>query len=78
MLGPRLFGIQVPRTLTACDKIYPWVSLDHGVAALVVLTHPSLYCANVWRRRYRHFAGAEAEAAMVQDAILASGLSLAG
>lgn len=77
MLGSRVFGIQVPRTLTACDNIYRRVNLDHGVAVLVVLTHPSLYSANVWRRRYYHFTGEEAEAAMVQDAILASGLSLA-
>jgi hypothetical protein len=69
MLGPRLFGIQTPRTLKACDNFYPRVQFGYGHAAVVVLTHPSLYYANVGRRRYLHFVGADAEAAMVRDAI---------
>ncbi len=69
MLGPRLFGIQSPRTLMACDNMFCRLPLGYGDATLVVLTHPSLYYANVWRRRYLHFVGAEAEAAMVRDAI---------
>lgn len=65
MLGPRLFGIKAPPTLTACDSFYPRVCLGYGDAAIVVLTHPSLYSANVGRRRYLHLVGADAEAAMV-------------
>ena len=74
MLGPRLFGITAPRTLMACDNFYPRVCLDYGDAAIVVLTHPSLYYANVGRRRYLRLVGADAEAAMVRDAISAIGL----
>ena len=74
MLGPRLFGIKAPRTLMACDNFYPRVTLDYGDAAIVVLTHPSLYYANVNRRRYLRLVGADAEAAMVRDAVSAIGL----
>jgi uracil-DNA glycosylase len=74
VFGPRLFGIEAPRTLTACDNLYPRVCLDYGDAAIVVLTHPSLYYANVGRRRYLHFVGADAEAAMVRDAMSGIGL----
>ena len=74
MLGPRLFGIQVPSTLKACDQFYPCVRLERGEAAIVIVTHPSLYCANVVRRRYLSFVGADAEAAMVRDAIAAIGM----
>lgn len=73
MLGPRLLGIQPPSTLMACDNFYPRVDLSHGYAAVVVLTHPSLYHANVGRRRYRGLVGADAEAAMVRDATAAIG-----
>jgi hypothetical protein len=76
MLGPRLFGIQPPPTLMACDSFYPHVHLEAGEATIVVLTHPSLYDANVFRRRYRDLVGADAEAAMVSDAMRAVGLRL--
>jgi hypothetical protein len=54
MLGPKLFGIQVPQTLMACDSFYPRVNLGYG--------------------EYLRLAGADAEAAMVRDAISAVGL----
>jgi hypothetical protein len=74
MLGPSLFGIKVPPTLKACDNFYPRQNLDYGETAIVVLTHPSLYYANVSRRRYLRLVGADAEAAMVRDARSAVGL----
>jgi hypothetical protein len=74
MLGPRLFGIQAPPTLMACDSFYLRVRLEGGEVAIVILTHPSLYNANVGRRRYRGLVGADAEAAMVSEAMTAVGL----
>lgn len=72
VLGPRLFGIKAPLTLMACDTFYPRVCLGcDDDAAIVVITHPSLYYANVGRRRYLRLVGADAEAAMVRDAMSA-------
>jgi hypothetical protein len=42
--------------------------VKHGKVALVALTHPGLYFANVARRRFGDYAGIEAEGAMVQAA----------
>jgi hypothetical protein len=76
MLGPRLFRIKAPPTLMACDSFYPRVCFGNGDAAMVVLTHPSFYYANVRHRRYLRLVGADAEAAMVSDAMSALGLRL--
>jgi hypothetical protein len=74
MLGPRLFGILPPRTLRECASFYPRVDLRYGESTILALTHPSLYFVNVRHRRYLDQVGAAAEAAMVRDAISASGL----
>ena len=68
VLAPRVFGIKAPATLSACDEIYSPVHFPHGDGAVVALTHPSLYNANVFRRRYAGFVGIEAEKAMVDAA----------
>lgn len=68
VLGPRLFRIKSPRMISVCETIYAPLRFGYGNVAVVVLTHPSLYHANVGRRRYGGFAGVEAERAMVRDA----------
>ena len=77
-LGSRLFGIEVPRTISACENIHAPLNFGYRNVAVVVLTHPSFYHANVVRRRYAGLAGAEAERAMVWDAkrAVASGMLL--
>jgi uracil-DNA glycosylase len=67
-LAPRIFRIKAPSTLSACDQVYGPLRLPHGDVTVVALTHPSLYYANVGRRRYAGFAGIEAEKAMVDCA----------
>ena len=74
MLGPRLLGIQAPRTLRDCNNFYPRVKLSYGDTAIVVLTHPSFYYANVGRRRYLDLVGSDAEVGMVRAAITATRL----
>ena len=62
--------VPVPRTLRECDRIYN-IPLPHGPTIIAALTHPSLYDANVGRRRYGDFRGEEAEQAMIADAVSA-------
>ena len=61
-----VFNVIVPKSLAACAQVYGPVLLPHGQTVLVALTHPSLYHANVHRRRYRGLIGAKAEQAMLQ------------
>ena len=67
-LGRRVFGFRPPDAMSRCDRIYAPLAVAHGETALVALTHPALYFANVGRRRFGAHAGAEAERAMVRAA----------
>ncbi|MGH9629211.1 MAG: hypothetical protein ACRD7E_12900, partial [Bryobacteraceae bacterium] len=67
-LGQGVFGIPTPSTLAACDQIYPRSPMAHGRVSVVALTHPSLYYANVARRRFRSYTGTDAERAMLDAA----------
>jgi uracil-DNA glycosylase len=72
-LGKEVFGLQVPNTLSECVDVYDGLSTPfgspgpHGRVALVALIHPSLYFANVRRRRFQGYCGREAERAMIQQ-----------
>jgi hypothetical protein len=66
-LSRNVFQIPHPRTLSACLDVYRDLPAPHGRVALVALTHPSLYFANVQRRRYQGMAGQDAERAMIQS-----------
>jgi len=49
----------------------------HGVSSTVVaLTHPSRRDLNVGRRKYKDFVGSEAEIAMVNEALIETGLKV--
>jgi uracil-DNA glycosylase family 4 len=63
-----VFGIPTPSTLSACDQIYQRLPVTHGQVSIVALTHPSLYYANVARRRFRSHTGIEAEREMIETA----------
>jgi uracil-DNA glycosylase len=68
VLSPSLLNVTAPATLTACDRIYDSVRQAGGFrTVVVVLTHPSFYHANVWRRRYGSLTGSAAEQAMISD-----------
>jgi uracil-DNA glycosylase len=69
VLATHLFHVGVPKALTSCSEIYPSVSLPHGNATVVALTHPSFYYANVGRRKYGQLTGAEAEKGMIADGL---------
>jgi hypothetical protein len=67
-VGHDIFGLQPPRAISRCDQIYGPFIVKHRKVALVALTHPALYFANVARRRFGDHTGIEAERAMVQAA----------
>lgn len=69
-IGKQVFQIPIPKTLSACVDVYNGLRGPHGPVALVALTHPSLYFANVRRRRFRELQGFDAEKAMVQSALV--------
>jgi hypothetical protein len=46
-----------------------WRDVSSAVSPVVVLTHPSFYYANVGRRKYGQFTGAEAEKGMIADGL---------
>jgi uracil-DNA glycosylase len=69
VLAKHLLHVTAPKSLTSCVDIYRSVSLPHGRVTVVALTHPSFYHANVWRRRYGELTEAEAERAMIVDAL---------
>lgn len=64
-----VFQLATPNTLAECVDVYRGLPGGHGSVALVALTHPSLYFANVRRRRFLGHHGLEAERAMVQEAV---------
>jgi uracil-DNA glycosylase family 4 len=68
-IGKEVFQLQTPNTLSECVDVYRNLSAAHGRVALVPLTHPSLYFANVRRRRFLGHQGLDAERAMVQQAV---------
>ena len=68
-LGKHVFQVPTPPALSRCVDVYRDLPAAHGPVALVALTHPSLYFANVGRRRYQCLAGVDAERAMVLSAI---------
>lgn len=68
ILGHNIFGFQPPRAISRCDQTYGPFIVKHGKVALVALTHPALYFANVARRRFGDRTGIQAEGAMVQAA----------
>jgi uracil-DNA glycosylase family 4 len=68
-IGKEVFQLQTPNTLSECVDVYRDLSAAHGCVALVALTHPSLYFANVRRRRFLDRHGLDAERAMVQHAV---------
>jgi hypothetical protein len=63
-----IFQIPIPKALSKCVDVYRDLPTVHGSTALVALTHPSLYFANVGRRRFQDLVGLDAERAMVQSA----------
>lgn len=80
---PAVFGLSFPflKGLTKCKDFSSLDESGHCVgwfdfpvqginqrAGYAVLTHPSMWNANVWRRRYRGKSGEEAERLMIQDA----------
>ncbi len=67
-IGKEVFKRSMPRILSECVDVYHDLPAAHGSVALVALTHPSLYFANVGRRRFRGLKGLDAERAMVQTA----------
>jgi uracil-DNA glycosylase family 4 len=67
-IGKEIFQLQAPNTLSKCVDVYRDLSAAHGRVALVALTHPSLYFANVGRRRFQGLEGLDAERAMIQQA----------
>lgn len=67
-VGKEVFKRSMPRTLSECVDVYEDLPAAYGSVALVGLTHPSLYFANVGRRRFRGLKGLDAERAMVQAA----------
>jgi uracil-DNA glycosylase len=71
-LAAAIPGLPAPKTLSSCAEIYRSVPLAHGGTAIVALTHPSFYYANVWRRRYATFVGAGAEQAMIRAGLVAA------
>jgi len=68
-LGKHVFHVPTPPTLSRCVDVYRDLPSAHGRVALVALTHPSLYFANVGRRRFQCLAGIDAERAMVLSAV---------
>lgn len=64
-IGKHMFRIPTPSTLSNCVDVYRDLPAAHGSVALVALTHPSLYFANVGRRRFQGLEGIDAESAMV-------------
>ena len=68
-LGKHVFHVPTPPTLSRCVDVYRDLPAAHGPVALVALTHPSLYFANVGRRRFQCLAGIDAERAMVLSAV---------
>lgn len=72
VLAHALFSMRAPKTLSECAGIYHPVSLVHGSATVVALTHPSVYHANVWRRKYAGLAGMDAEKAMIGAGLTAA------
>jgi len=67
-IGKHVFHIPTPRTLSECMDVYTDLPVAHGGVALVALTHPSLYFANVGRRRFQGLMGLDAERAMIRSA----------
>jgi uracil-DNA glycosylase family 4 len=67
-IGRELFQLQTPKVLSECVDVYIGLAAAHGRVALVALTHPSLYFANVRRGRFLGHQGFDAEAAMIQQA----------
>ena len=67
-IAKEIFHLPAPKTLAACDGIYQGLPAAHGSVSLVALTHPSLYFANIRRRRYLGHQGLAAERAMIQQA----------
>jgi uracil-DNA glycosylase family 4 len=63
-----VFGIRTPNTLSACDQIYQRLLVKHGQVSIVPLTHPSLYYANVARRKFQSYTGIAAEREMIKIA----------
>ena len=70
-----VFGERAPDKICDCDFIFHNLCMGHGLGALVALTHPSYYRANIGRRRYRDLEGATAEQAMITDGLTASGMT---
>jgi uracil-DNA glycosylase len=68
-IGREVFHLEVPPTLSRCVEVYSKLPAAHGKVALVALTHPSFYFANVGRRRFLNYQGFDAEKAMVQRAL---------
>ncbi len=66
-LGKHVFHVPIPPTLSRCVDVYRDLPAAHGRVALVALTHPSLYFANVGRRRFQSHEGQVAEMAMIQS-----------
>ena len=66
-LGKHVFHVPTPPTLSRCVDVYRDLPAAHGRVALVALTHPSLYFANVGRRRFQSHLGQDAEREMVQS-----------
>ena len=66
-IGRHIFQVPTPKTLSKCVDVYRDLPAAHGSVALVALTHPSLYFANVGRRRFQGLEGLNAERAMVQS-----------
>ena len=71
-MATHLCRVRTPKTLAGCTEIYHPVSLAHGAVTVVALTHPSLYHANVGRRKYGQLGGAEAEKEMIADGLKAA------
>ena len=67
-VGRHIFQVPIQRVLSKCVDVYRDLPAAHGSVALVALTHPSLYFANVGRRRFQDLVGLNAERAMVKSA----------
>lgn len=68
-VGKDVFGLEIPNTLSACSTVYKGLSAPDGKVTLVGITHPSLYDANVGKRRFLGKTGKDAEIAMIRESL---------
>lgn len=69
VIGGEVFQFDVPPNMAQCVDVHSNHAAAHGEVVLIALTHPSLYFANVKKRRFLGQQGLDAETALVRRAI---------